>query len=142
MPPLSTEYRFIVRTGRDKLLSYKAMPVAMQAVEGVELILLERKRAIADILTNGRKLDIAKRACAMIIIEGLPDSARDSVRNRLAGLKKPDPEEPLDGAIARTLGTVFEYAKQHKNRGATGRFMGVLPESMTYFIRERVSNDQ
>ena len=139
--PLSADYQFVVRTGRERELSYKAIPVATAATEGVELILLTRKRAIADILTrNGRKLEIAKRACAMAIIEGLPERARDNVREALATLQNPDPDRPLSDGIARTVGTVFEFAKQRENRDTDGHFMGILPESMTYFIRERINS--
>lgn len=131
-------YQLNPLTGQNSKLSYKAAPVALPGVSSVELIGLERRRAIADILVDGdRKLEIAKRANALIVVEGVPDERglRSILRDYLATLEKPDPAKPLDEDITRKVGNLFEAAKRRENRDS--RFIGVLPESMTYFIRER-----
>ncbi len=134
-------YQLTPLTGQNSKLSYKAAPVALPGVSSVELIGLERRRAIADILVDdGRKLEIAKRANALIIVEGIPDGEdgkwlRSIIRDDLATLEKPDPAKSLGEKITRKVGNLFEAAKRRENRD--NRFIGVLPESMTYFIRER-----
>lgn len=132
------QYTLTVRSRRSNLLSYKLSPVKIESSKRVELLLLERRRAVADIEVVGtkRKIDIAKRACAMVVVDALPESTRENTRQYLAGIR-PDPDKELDQSVAIKVGNVFERARKQGARDNPNEFLGILPESMTYFIRER-----